>query len=114
LTLGLVFGRRLRQTEGQLVSALKLVGLLDLAVPDRTTLSQRARKRDVDDAAPAISRHYPPELLPKLSRGNEVQLERHVANSLVVRGREPPAMLRRTSTLPAMSIASATFIAASG
>ena len=34
LTLGLVFGLRLRQTEGLLVSELKLMGL-DLAVPDR-------------------------------------------------------------------------------
>lgn len=36
LTLGLVFGLRLRQTKGLLVSALKLMGL-DLAVPDHTT-----------------------------------------------------------------------------
>ena len=42
LTLGLVFGLRLRHTEGFLVSALKLMGL-DLAVPDHTTLSRRAR-----------------------------------------------------------------------
>jgi len=42
LTLGLVFGLRLRQTEGLLVSALKLMGL-DLAVPDHATLSRRAR-----------------------------------------------------------------------
>jgi hypothetical protein len=42
LTLGLVFGLRLRQTEGLLTSVLKLMGL-DLAVPDHTTLSRRAR-----------------------------------------------------------------------
>lgn len=42
LTLGVVFGLHLRQTEGLLVSALKLMGL-DLAVPDHTTLSRRAR-----------------------------------------------------------------------
>lgn len=41
LTLGLVFGLRLRQTEGLLTSVLKLIGL-DLAVPDPTTLSRRA------------------------------------------------------------------------
>ncbi|MCA0340803.1 MAG: IS5 family transposase [Proteobacteria bacterium] len=43
LTLGLVFGLRLRQTEGFLTSLLKLIGL-DLAVPDHTTLSRRANK----------------------------------------------------------------------
>lgn len=42
LTLGLVFGLRLRQTEGFLASVLNLMGL-DLAVPDHTTLSRRAR-----------------------------------------------------------------------
>jgi hypothetical protein len=44
LTLGLVFGLRLRQTEGLLASVLKLMGL-DLAVPDHTTLSRRAPTR---------------------------------------------------------------------
>jgi transposase len=43
LTLGLVFGLRLRQTEGFMASVLKLMGL-DLAVPDHTTLSRRASK----------------------------------------------------------------------
>ena len=43
LTLGLVFGLRLRQTEGFVSSVLKLIGL-DLAVPDHTTLSRRASK----------------------------------------------------------------------
>lgn len=43
LTLELVFGLRLRQTEGFLTSLLKLIGL-DLAVPDHTTLSRRANK----------------------------------------------------------------------
>ncbi len=42
LTVGLVFGLRLRQTEGLLISVLELIGL-DLAVPDHTTLSRRAR-----------------------------------------------------------------------
>ena len=42
LTLGLVFGLRLRQTEGLLTSVLELMGL-DLAVPDHTTLGRRAR-----------------------------------------------------------------------
>lgn len=40
LTLGLVFGLRLRQAEGLLASVLQLMGL-DLAVPDHTTLSRR-------------------------------------------------------------------------
>ncbi|NLS08377.1 IS5 family transposase [Rhizobium sp. P32RR-XVIII] len=44
LMLGLVFGLRLRQTEGLLGSLLALMGL-DLAVPDHTTLSRRARTR---------------------------------------------------------------------
>ncbi|CDM60260.1 putative transposase (plasmid) [Rhizobium favelukesii] len=42
LTLGLVFGLRLRQGEGLLESVLQLMGLA-LAVPDHTTLSRRAR-----------------------------------------------------------------------
>lgn len=42
LTLGLVFGLRLRQAEGLLESVLQLMGL-ELAVPDHTTLSRRAR-----------------------------------------------------------------------
>lgn len=42
LTLGLVFGLRLRQTEGLLGSVLALMGL-ELPVPDHTTLSRRAR-----------------------------------------------------------------------
>src|SRR4051812_32175865 len=41
LTLGTVFGLRLRQTEGLLASVLRLMGLA-LAVPDHTTLSRRA------------------------------------------------------------------------
>ena len=44
LTLGLVFGLGLRQTEGLLVSVLKLMSL-DLAIPDHTTLSRGASKR---------------------------------------------------------------------
>lgn len=42
LTLGLVFGLRLRQTEGFLSSAFLLMGL-DLPAPDHKTLSRRAR-----------------------------------------------------------------------
>lgn len=45
LTLGLVFGLRLRQAEGFLKSVLLLMGL-DLAVPDHTTLSRRANNGD--------------------------------------------------------------------
>lgn len=44
LTLGLVFGLRLRQTEGFMTSVLKLIGL-DLGVPDHATLSRRAGKQ---------------------------------------------------------------------
>lgn len=44
LTLDLVFGLRLRQTEGLLTSVLLLMGA-DLAVPDHTRLSRRARTR---------------------------------------------------------------------
>ncbi|NLS05979.1 IS5 family transposase [Rhizobium sp. P32RR-XVIII] len=43
LTLGMVFGLRLRQTEGFLASGL------DIAVPDHTTLSRRARTRRSSD-----------------------------------------------------------------
>jgi hypothetical protein len=43
LTLGLVFGLRLRQAEGFLASVLRLMGLA-LAVPDHTTLSRPANK----------------------------------------------------------------------
>jgi transposase len=42
LTLGMVFGLRLRQCEGLLQSVLELMGLT-LPVPDHTTLSRRAR-----------------------------------------------------------------------
>ncbi|NKJ39432.1 hypothetical protein FHT28_006188, partial [Rhizobium sp. SG570] len=48
LTLRLVFGLRLRQTEGFLTSVLTLMGLA-LAVPDHTTLSRRASKRRLPD-----------------------------------------------------------------
>ena len=44
LTLGLVFGLPLRQTEGFVTSVLNLIGL-DLPVPDHTTLSRRASKQ---------------------------------------------------------------------
>lgn len=43
LTLGCVFGLRLRQSEGLMLSLLDLMGL-DLAVPDHTTLSRRAQR----------------------------------------------------------------------
>ena len=42
LTLGCVFGLRLRQSEGLMISLLALVGL-DLPVPDHTTQSRRAQ-----------------------------------------------------------------------
>lgn len=42
LMLGMVFGLRLRQSEGLLRSVLDMMGL-DLPVPDHTTLSRRAR-----------------------------------------------------------------------
>jgi hypothetical protein len=45
LTLGLVFGLRLRQAEGLLESVLQLMGLT-LGVPNHTTLSRRARDAD--------------------------------------------------------------------
>ena len=40
--LGMVFGLRLRQSEGLLRSVLDMMAL-DLPVPDHTTLSRRAR-----------------------------------------------------------------------
>jgi Transposase DDE domain len=43
LTLGCVFGLRLRQSEGLMFSLLDLMGL-DLPVPDHTTLSRRAQR----------------------------------------------------------------------
>jgi hypothetical protein len=42
LMLGMVFGLRLRQSEGLLSSVIDMMGL-DLPVPDHTTLSRRAR-----------------------------------------------------------------------
>jgi hypothetical protein len=42
LTLGCVFGMRLRQIEGFMSSVLDLMGL-DVPVPDHTTLSRRAQ-----------------------------------------------------------------------
>ncbi|MDW5317152.1 IS5 family transposase [Rhizobium sp. PL01] len=42
LMLGMVFGLRLRQSEGLVSSVLDMMGL-DLAVPDHSTLSRRAR-----------------------------------------------------------------------
>jgi len=45
LTLGMVFGLRLRQSEGLLSSVLDMMAL-DLAVPDHTTPSRRARSND--------------------------------------------------------------------
>ncbi len=43
LTLGCVFGLRLRQSEGLMLSLLDLMHL-DLPVPDHTTLSRRAQR----------------------------------------------------------------------
>jgi hypothetical protein len=62
LTLGLVFGLRLRQAEGLLESVLQLMGLA-LAVPDHTPLSRRARtwqspnKRQDRQGRPLRSNH---------------------------------------------------------
>jgi hypothetical protein len=44
----MVFGLRLRQTEGWVTSVLQLMRL-DLAVPDHTTLSRRARTWRLSD-----------------------------------------------------------------
>jgi hypothetical protein len=46
LTMGMVFHLALRQTEGLIGSVIGLLGL-DLAVPDHSTLSRRARTLDV-------------------------------------------------------------------
>ncbi len=55
LTLGCVFGLRLRQSEGLMVSLLDLMGL-DLPVPDHTTLSRRAQRW-----APRLNQQNHPE-----------------------------------------------------
>src|SRR4051812_20269319 len=52
LTLRAVFRLALRQTEGLIGSILRLLGL-DLAVPDRTTLSRRAATLEVPRPRPA-------------------------------------------------------------
>jgi hypothetical protein len=46
LTMGMVFGLALRQTEGLIGSIIGLLGL-DLAVPDHSTLSRRAKTLEV-------------------------------------------------------------------
>jgi IS5 family transposase len=46
LTMGMVFGLALRQTEGLIGSVIGLLGL-DLAVPDHSTLSRRAKTLEV-------------------------------------------------------------------
>jgi hypothetical protein len=46
LTMGVVFGLALRQTEGLIGSVIGLLGL-DLAVPDHSTLSRRAKTLEV-------------------------------------------------------------------
>src|ERR1700710_1428802 len=46
LTMGMVFGRALRQTEGLIGSVIALLGL-DLAVPDHSTLSRQAKTLEV-------------------------------------------------------------------
>ena len=46
LTMGMVFGLALRQTEGLIGSVIALLGL-DLAVPDHSTLSRRAKTLEV-------------------------------------------------------------------
>ena len=55
LTLGCVFGLRLRQSEGLMTSLLDLMGV-DLPVPDHTTPSRRARARE-----PSAERHRHPD-----------------------------------------------------
>jgi hypothetical protein len=55
LTLGCVFGLRLRQSEGLMTSLLDLMGL-DLPVPDHTTLSRRAQRWE-----PSAKRQRHPE-----------------------------------------------------
>jgi len=62
LTLGLVFGLRLRQAEGFLTSVLRLMGL-DLAVPDHTTLSRRTNKRRSPDKRQGHRRQGPVHVL---------------------------------------------------
>ncbi len=47
LTLGIVFGLPLRQTEGFVGSLLRMLGLDQLPVPDHSTLSRRAQSLDV-------------------------------------------------------------------
>lgn len=47
LTLRVVFGLPLRQTEGFVGSLLRLLGLDHLPVPDHSTLSRRARSLKV-------------------------------------------------------------------
>lgn len=59
LTLGLVFGLRLRQTEGFVSSVLKLIGL-DLAVPDHTTLSRQANRERQRNGRSFVSRTRDP------------------------------------------------------
>lgn len=56
LMLGMVFGLRLRQSEGLLSSVLALMRL-DLPVPDHTTLSRRARTW-----MPSVERRTEPDL----------------------------------------------------
>jgi hypothetical protein len=54
LTLRMVFGLALRQTEGLIGSVIGLLGL-DLAMPDHSTLSRRAKTLEV----PSLRRPVP-------------------------------------------------------
>jgi hypothetical protein len=79
LTMGMVFGLPLRQTEGQIGSVIRLLGL-DLAVPDHSTLSRRAKTMEV----PVLRRAGtgPLHLLvdstgPKLGGADEWLIEKH-------------------------------------
>jgi hypothetical protein len=79
LTMGMVFGLALRQTEGLTGSVTGLLGL-DLAVPDHSTLSRRAKTLDVPPLRRAGT--GPPHLLVdstglKLGGAGEWLVEKH-------------------------------------
>jgi hypothetical protein len=82
LTMGMVFHLALRQTEGLIGSVIGLLGL-DLAVPDHSTLSRRARTLDVPSHRRAAT--GPLHLLVdstglKLSGAGEWLIEKHGAS----------------------------------
>jgi IS5 family transposase len=82
LTMGLIFGLALRQTEGLIGSVIGLLGL-DLAVPDHSTLSRRAKTLKVPPLRQVGT--DPLHLLVdstglKLSSGGEWLIEKHGAS----------------------------------